>query len=226
MNDMFKTGIVLMIYTTLAGLILGVVYTITKPKIETAELNNKLNAIEFVLKSPIDTDKLLVSRDEIIKAVNGNNQSGEIYKSDNGRVLNPVYKFPVGNKTYYVLTGSSAGFGGNVITVASFVKEGKRIDLLAIKVIDYSQETPGLGATIANEDAQKRFYPMTYEALKKGLKVDKDAGQSNLDPSSAKLKGVVKVSDVMTGATITPRAIVRTLNTMFSYLGGDNNDSK
>jgi len=100
------------------------------------------------------------------------------------------------------------------------------LSLKAIKVLDYSQETPGLGAKIADPNVQKRFFPIPETGLSNGLKVDKDAGKQGIDPEEAKQEGVVKVSDVMTGATITPRAVVSSLNAMYKflkekYLGGE-----
>jgi len=73
---------------------------------------------------------------------------------------------------------------------------------------------------------QKRFFPIPETGLKNGLKVDKDAGKQGTDPEEAKQEGVVNVSDVMTGATITPRAVVSSLNAMYKflkekYLGGE-----
>ena len=54
------------------------------------------------------------------------------------------------------------------------------------------------------------------------MKVNKDAGilpkSSNEEIRKLKDSGVVQTSDVMTGATITPRAVVNTLNTMFEFL--------
>jgi len=102
--------------------------------------------------------------------------------------------------------------------MASFKYENGELSLYAIKVLDYSQETPGLGAKIADENIQKRFYPIPENGLSNGIKVDKDAGKQALSPEEAKSQGVVKVSDVMTGATITPRAVSNSLNAMYNYL--------
>jgi electron transport complex protein RnfG len=81
----------------------------------------------------------------------------------------------------------------------------------AIKVLDASQETPGLGAKILEEAPQKRFYGIPQEGLEHGVVVDKDA-------KGRKGPGVVKTSDIMTGATITPRAVANAINIMYAYL--------
>ncbi len=45
-----------------------------------------------------------------------------------------------------------------------------------IEVLDYSGETPGLGAKIAEDKVKERFYSIPYSGLSSGVKVDKDAG--------------------------------------------------
>lgn len=217
MKDMIKTGLILMVYTLVAGLILGFIYTSTQAAINEAELKNTIDAVKFVLT---EDGNLLVSEKVIKEAVlkGSKEEEKEIFKKGTSAVLNPVLNFDTERGKVYVLKGYGIGYGGKVITVASFLVNNKKIDLLSIRVIEYSQETPGLGAKIAEETSQKRFYPIPYEGLKNGVKVDKDAGKSNLSPEEAKKIGVVKVSDVMTGATITPRAVASTIDTMFEYL--------
>jgi len=108
-----------------------------------------------------------------------------------------------------------------VVSVAAFLTTPQGLKLNAIKVMEYSQETPGLGANIARDDIQKRFYPIASEGLEKGLKVNKDAGiivPSNELQRARDTEGVVQTSDVMTGATITPRAVVNSINTMYEFL--------
>lgn len=217
MKGFFKTGLILMIYCAVAGLGLGLVHSITKDRITSAEFKNKTQAVEHVLKD--ENGNYLVPISEIENTVLNTKSTDEIlYETDKGKVLAPVYVFEVPNQKIYVVTGSSIGFGGPVITVASFVKDDKGISLYSIKVIEYSQETPGLGAKIADSSIQKRFYPMTSTVLENGINVDKDVGSPDLSPSEAKKSGIVKVSDVMTGATITPRAVVNSINTMYEYL--------
>jgi electron transport complex protein RnfG len=93
--------------------------------------------------------------------------------------------------------------------------------LNSIKVIEYSQETPGLGAKISQENIQKRFYPVSNQGLSENLKVNQDA---NVVVSENEIKeyrnerGIIQVSDVMTGATITPRAVATSLNAMYEFL--------
>lgn len=227
-REMLKMSITLMVYTLIAGIALGLVYTITKDRIAEAELANVISSMESLLTD--ENGNAIVSIDEIKKIVlSKRNEMGNVLFTDNvGTVIAPVYEFETDSAKYYLLTGYAVGYGGNVVTMAAFKldKTTGELSLKAIKVLDYSQETPGLGAKIADPNVQKRFFPIPETGLKNGLKVDKDAGKQGTDPEEAKQEGVVKVSDVMTGATITPRAVVSSLNAMYKflkekYLGGE-----
>lgn len=217
-KETLKISLTLMIYTLIAGIALALVYQFTENRIAEAELENVIKSMEFLLTD--ESGNQIVDPKEIKNTVisKRSEMGNEIYNDGIGTVISPVYEFQNGDVKYYILTGSAVGYGGKVITIAAFKYDGTELTLHKIKVIEYSQETPGLGAKIAEEKVQERFFPIPEEGLKNGLKVDKDAGKQNLDPDSAKQSGVAKVSDVMTGATITPRAVANSLNTMYKYL--------
>ncbi|WP_233581173.1 FMN-binding protein [Petrotoga sp. HWH.PT.55.6.1] len=67
---------------------------------------------------------------------------------------------------------------------------------------------------------KKRFSLIPESGLNVGVKVDKDAGVTVPTNSinSYKEQGVVKTSDVMTGATITPRAVADSINAAVEFL--------
>lgn len=217
-KETLKISLTLMIYTLIAGIALALVYQFTENRIAEAELQNVIKSMEFLLTD--ENGNQIVDPKEIKNTVisKRSEMGNEIYNDGIGTVISPVYEFQNGDVKYYILTGSAVGYGGKVITIAAFKYNGSEVSLHKIKVIEYSQETPGLGAKIAEEKVQERFFPIPEEGLKNGLKVDKDAGKQNLDPDSAKQSGVAKVSDVMTGATITPRAVANSLNAMYKYL--------
>lgn len=217
-KETLKISLILMIYTLIAGIALALVYQFTEGRIAEAELKNIIKSMEYLLTD--ENGNQILDPKEIKNAVisKRTEMGNEIYNDGIGTVISPVYEFKNGDVKYYILTGSAVGYGGKVITIAAFKYDGNEVTLHKIKVIEYSQETPGLGAKIAEEKVQERFFPISEDGLKNGLKVDKDAGQQALDPDSAKQSGVVKVSDVMTGATITPRAVVNSLNSMYKYL--------
>jgi electron transport complex protein RnfG len=219
MKDILKTGLILMVFTAISGLFLGLVYMGAKGKIQEADNAAKLSAIKFVLKDPLTGDYLVDEKEieEVVKKTGIETVVLKEYKE--GVVLGPLYEFVTKDgRDAYVLSGYAPGFGGNVTVVACFIKTEDGFMLNSVRVIDYSQETPGLGAKIGEESIQRRFFPVPPEGLKNGLRVDKDAGLPKGSPEELKKQGVVKVSDVMTGATITPRAVVTALNLMYGYL--------
>ncbi|OAA30972.1 electron transporter RnfG [Kosmotoga arenicorallina S304] len=232
MREYFKMGFVLMIITIIAGLGLALVYSLVKEPIEKAELAAKIDAIRFVLTDST-TGKLLIPENEIPKDRTTlakyewtpmPSEEGIMFSSTTwkGKVQSPGYIFETKDGAkIYVLTGQAVGYGGNVVSVAAFLSTPQGLKLNAIKVMEYSQETPGLGANIARDDIQKRFYPISSEGLEKGIKVNKDAGiivPPDEYQQARDTNGVVQTSDVMTGATITPRAVVNSINTMYEFL--------
>ncbi len=233
MGKYFKTALILTVLMVVIAIILSWVYVITKQPIAQSDLQAKLSAIKSVLTDP-QTGKLLISESEIPKTLQQlkekiwkSSPNGLLYASKKykGYVLSPAYVFKAKNgNPVYVLIGYGIGFGGRVVTVAAFEKEKNGFYENAIRVIDYSNETPGLGAKINDPQVRKRFYSIPNSGFQDVVKVNKDANLYPLPPDYKsklnyyKSKGIVVTSDVMTGATITPRAVVSTLNTMYAFL--------
>ncbi|KLO22660.1 electron transporter RnfG [Marinitoga sp. 1197] len=228
MKEYIKTGFILMLFIVISGFIVSIVYVSVKPAIDNAELQAKLKAIKKVL---IDskTGNLLISKNEIpktLKQLNSSiwdsNETGVLYLGASTKVYSPAYKYTSSEgKDIYILTVSGVGFGGEVISVISFVKDKKELYFNNLEVISYSQETPGLGANISQDNVKERFYPIDYKGLVNGVKVNKDAGVLLTTPEqikNGKKEGIVQTSDIMTGATITPRAVADSINTGFEYL--------
>ena len=231
-KSIWRSALPLLVFSIIAGLCLGLVYLFTKPGIDKAELNFKLQSIKKVLEDPI-TGELLVASSEIPDSLKEleelvwrENSEGVLaeYDSLKAKVHSPAYLFrSKKGEEIYVLEGSSVGYGGSVVVLAAFVKVEDDFRLNGIRVTSYSQETPGLGAKIGEEKVMKRFYPVEPEGLRKGLKVNKDA---NVVPTEDEEKmrylreheGIIQTSDVMTGATLTPRAVVNAINAMYRYL--------
>ncbi len=219
MKDILKNGIILMLYAAVAGLVLGGIYVATKDAIAKADLSAKLKAMEEVL-TDYETGQLMVDKQTIEEKVRegGQEQVKEMeYNGVKGKLFLPYYEFKSAGKEIYVLVGAAPGFGGDVKVMASFIKENGQLYLHMIRVLDASQETPGLGAKIMEEEPQKRFSNIPQTGLEEGVVVDKDAKDR---PVKDKMHGVVKTSDIMTGATITPRAVANAINIMYSYLKG------
>ncbi|MGY4687713.1 RnfABCDGE type electron transport complex subunit G [Petrotoga sp. DB-2] len=226
MREYIKTGLILAAFMVAAGFLVSVVYNFVNPMIVQSEFNNTLSAIEEVLKDA-NTGEYLVSNiptneEQLEKNIWKEDPNGVLYVSQkNAKVYSPVYKFTENNSEIYVMTVSGVGYGGDVVSVISFVKnDDGKITLNKIEVINYSQETPGLGARISEESVKKRFSLIPESGLNVGVKVDKDAGV-NVPTNSInnyKEQGVVKTSDVMTGATITPRAVADSINAAVEFL--------
>ncbi|MBL5981890.1 electron transporter RnfG [Petrotoga sp. 9T1HF07.CasAA.8.2] len=226
MREYIKTGLILTAFMVAAGLLVSIVYNFVNPMIVQSEFNNTLSAIEEVLKDA-NTGEYLVSNiptneEQLEKNIWKEDQDGVLYVSPkNAKVFSPIYKFTENNTEIYVMTVSGVGYGGDVVSVISFIKKDDvQITLNKIEVINYSQETPGLGAKISEEPVKKRFSLIPESGLNVGVKVDKDAGVTVPTNSinSYKEQGVVKTSDVMTGATITPRAVADSINAAVEFL--------
>ncbi|RAO99064.1 electron transporter RnfG [Petrotoga sp. 9PW.55.5.1] len=226
MREYLKTGLILALFMIASALLVSVVYNFVNPLIQQAEFDNTLSAIEKVLKDA-ESEEYLISnipsnKEELNQNIWKEDESGVLFVSlKNAKVYSPVYKFNTETLDVFVLTVSGVGYGGDVTSVISFVKEkNNEIVLNKIEVINYSQETPGLGARIAEDEVKKRFSLIPESGLISGVKVDKDAGVNIPSNSleSFKSEGVVKTSDVMTGATITPRAVSDSINAAVEFL--------
>jgi electron transport complex protein RnfG len=234
MGNHAKNAIILTIVMVIIGVILAGVYLMTLTPIQKADLNAKFQAIKFVLTDQT-TGQLLVTQDQIpetmaeLKAkIWKTDPSGVLYSNTKlpGYVLSPAYLFKEKDgKNIYVLTGYGIGFGGRVVTVASFIQQSDGSFLEnAIDVIDFSTETPGLGAKINDPDVRSRFFDIPNSGFKDLIRVNKDAGLFPLPSNykseipTYKKEGIVVTSDVMTGATITPRSVANTLNAMYEFL--------
>ncbi|MGM0640572.1 MAG: RnfABCDGE type electron transport complex subunit G [Thermotogota bacterium] len=225
MKDYLKTGSILMLYMIVAAFLVAVIYNFVNPFIQTAEFNAKLDAIKSVLID-FETEEYYIQEipetsEELEEYIwEKSEENIMMTNSENSKIMSPAYKFSTEEKEIYVLTIAGLGFGGDVTSVASFVKENGNIRLNKIEVISYSQETPGLGAKIAEEEVQSRFYNIPEQGLNSKVQVNKDAGASS-DPNvrdDLKEEGTVQTSDVMTGATITPRGVANSLNIAVEFL--------
>ncbi|HOO73847.1 MAG TPA: RnfABCDGE type electron transport complex subunit G [Tepiditoga sp.] len=224
MKNYIKIGLILMTFTLISAFVVAFIYTAVKPYIDNAEFNSKLKAIKTVLKDNNDNYliKNIPENSQQLSALVWKSSENDVLYTDstNAKVYSPVYKIEENGKNIYIMTVSGIGFGGDVKSVVSFVSQENDIYLNKIEVIDYSQETPGLGARIVESAVKARFSDIPKSGLEKTIKVNKDAGvtysKDNLD--QAKANGVIQLTDIMTGATITPRGTVKSLNIAVEFL--------
>ncbi len=224
-------GLTLMMFAIVVAVLLAGVYSITQEPIAVAELNVKLQSIKTVLTDPL-SGKLLIdekdipgSQEALSQKIWKQSEGDNLFESEtySGYCSSPAYKFSLKDgRQAYIINGASVGYGGYVTIMCSFIKDGQTLEMFRLEVLDYSQETPGLGAKIAEEAVKGRFSNIPQQGLAEIVKVDKDSGKTHAktekDAKAYKREGIISVSDLMTGATITPRGVANAINTMYDYL--------
>src|SRR6056297_3419158 len=190
MGNYLKIGFTLMAFAIVVAVLLAAVYTITEEPIAIAELNVKLESIKTVLTDPVSGELLIDKNDipetqeKLNEKIWKENEDKNLYESQayNGYCASPAYKFALKDgRTAYILNGASVGYGGYVTIMCSFISNGDSMEMMRLEVLDYSQETPGLGAKIAEEPVKERFFNIPESGLEKGLVVDKDAGKGHAE---------------------------------------------
>lgn len=200
MDKIIKNTLILTVITVVSGLLLGLVYDITKEPIATAQENTRQEAFRSVLPDAAsfeeyegyDAEKagaLLVENgydpDEISDAVTGKDAGGEIV----GYVVNVI---------------SHEGYAGDIEISVGIASDGT---VTGIEMLSIS-ETAGLGMKAAEADFKDQF---------KDRKVEKfsytKSGESGDD-----------MIDAISGATITTNAVTNAVDAALVYyqneLGG------
>lgn len=200
MNKIVKNTLVLTAITLVAGLLLGIVYDITKEPIASAQENRKQEAFQAVLpganKFEIEesfdvkvAEKIIQENgfsDDITEVAAGIDQDGKTM----GYVINVT---------------SHEGYGGDIQLSVGILNDGtvKGIEMLSIS------ETAGLGMKANESDFKNQFK-------------DKEVSQFVYTKSGE--KGDDKI-DAISGATITTNAVTNAVNSALVYfeseLGGD-----
>ncbi|MGL4774591.1 MAG: RnfABCDGE type electron transport complex subunit G [Clostridium sp.] len=132
MKDNFKLGAILLVITSVAGLLLGFANDLTKEAIiENSKLNKDDLAYIMPEATAVQDSSLEINEvvTEIYEAVNGSNQIGYVFKV------------------------TTKGFHGPVDVVVAISNEDK---VTGIKILTHS-ETPGLGARIEEEGFLSKF---------------------------------------------------------------------
>ncbi len=200
MDKIIKNTLILTVITVVSGLLLGLVYDITKEPIAIAQENTRQEAFRSVLPDAAsfeeyegyDAEKagaLLVENgydpDEISDAVTGKDAGGEIV----GYVVNVI---------------SHEGYAGDIEISVGIASDGT---VTGIEMLSIS-ETAGLGMKAAEADFKDQF---------KDRKVEKfsytKSGESGDD-----------MIDAISGATITTNAVTNAVDAALVYyqneLGG------
>lgn len=207
MKNMIKDAAVLFVITLFAGLILGVVYQVTKEPIALAEEKAAKEAYAEVFPSASDFSLLTESMPEDTEWQNGFSEAGfEMVEVKN--VLEALDKD--GALLGYVLTVTShEGYGGDITFTMGICTDGT---LNGISILSIS-ETAGLGMkaeeVLKPQFANKNFPSFTY--TKSGATSDNQI-------------------DAISGATITTNAVTTAVNGGLYYfqtqLGGSSYEAK
>ncbi len=232
MGSYLRSGLILMAFALVVALILSGVYLLTLDPISQAELREKLAAIKTILSDDqglmIDESQVPKNMEELDQRIWKSSDEGILFESAEyrGSVASPAYAFyTLDGRKALLLTASSIGYGGDVTIIASFLETDESWQLYRIEILDFSQETPGLGAKIADQTIKSRFSEIPQSGLISGVFVDQDSsgsvGRSEAQIQNAKQRGIILTSDVMTGATITARAVANAINTMTQLLASE-----
>ena len=197
-KGMLKDASVLLAITVIAGLVLGVVYQVTKDPIAQQKLKQKQEACQEVFQSAASFEDVADFNAEAAYQV----ISAEYPSQDIDEVV--VAKDGAGNDLGYVITVTThEGYGGDIQFSTGITKEGQ---LNGISILSIS-ETAGLGMR-AEEVLKPQFSGKTaekFEYTKTGAVADNQI-------------------DAISGATITTNAVTNGVNAGLYYfqnaLGG------
>jgi electron transport complex protein RnfG len=175
----------------LAGLLIVVAYETTTPAIEAHRARRLQLAVSEVLKGPARYDTLYLA-------------NGELKSAPPAGAAELVYlgRDAEGQPVGYAMVAGGAGFQDQIQLIFGY--DPKTRKLLGMKVLD-SKETPGLGDKIEKDTFFVRQFGRSATPLK-GVK-----------PGSG--KGAPGEVDLITGATISSRAIVKIINDALARLG-------
>ena len=136
MKDTVKYSLILCLICFIAGLLLSVVYAVTKPRIEQVRLEQQERAIREVLPEAKKIEK--IEEDDFVyhEALD-----------DQGRLLG------------YIFIPEAKGYSSIIRAVVAVGPDGK---VIAVKILEQN-ETPGIGSKITGEGFLQRFQNKTKD---------------------------------------------------------------
>jgi electron transport complex protein RnfG len=184
----------------LAGVLLVFVFLWADPRIQAYRAMVLQEAVQEVLNGPAHYETVFLLQDSTLTA-----QLPEGVDSlDGSQVLDKVYLGydeggqPVG----FAVEGAEPGFQDIITLIFGYDPQSRQ--LLAMKVLDHA-ETPGLGDKIIKDTAFVAGFEGARAPLQ-GVKPDRNTG----DPTQV---------DMITGATISSRAVIAIINHRIEALG-------
>lgn len=202
MKNVIKNTFVLTAITLVAGILLGLVYEITKEPIALAKEAAKKEAYQQVMADADEFDGLELI-EEALKQVEDTVESS-------GCTINEVVEAKANGETvgYVVTTTSSEGYGGEIQISVGILTDGTVNGVAILTIV----ETVGLGMKATEE----KFY---------GQYAGKNVEFFNVTKTGASSDDEI---DALSGATITSNAMTKAVNSAVIYykhtLGGSANE--
>lgn len=171
-DSIIKPTFVLFAICLITALALASANLITSPKIAELEKQN----LEKTMK------KVITAEEYPKNTVSDKNEDITYYTAVNN-----------GETEGYIFTFTEKGYGGEINVMTAIGNEGK---IIAVEILDASDETPGLGQNVTKEDFCSRYKDKigTVTAVK-----------NNANPEKNEI-------DAVTGATISSKAVTRAVN--------------
>lgn len=195
-NNLVKDAIALFAITLIAGLLLGMVYEVTKSPIAKAEYDAKQEAYKKVFPSA-DTFEEDDSLDKLSKSKENFTDDPSITGVfiDEVLIAKDKNKNPIG---YVMSIGSKEGYGGEIKLSVGVDKTGT---VTGMEVLSMS-ETAGLGANCTTDKFKSQF-----RGIKNSKIVYTKEGKSKDNEI-----------DALSGATITTKAVTKAVNNALAFV--------
>lgn len=187
MNKIVKNTMILTAITLIAGLLLGVVYEVTKAPIATANEKAKKEAWQAVFPDADLNDFEAVDVDEKVSASVADSLGEKV-------AVDEVCS--VGDEGYVITVTDSEGYGGDIQVTVGITSDGT---VNGVSILSIS-ETAGLGM----KAKEPSFYEQYVGVQTSQFYVSKDGGDG-------------EPIDAISGATITSRAMTGAVNEALGY---------
>ena len=187
MNKIVKNAAILTAITLVSGLLLGLVYEITKDPIAQAQDASKKEAWQAVFPE--------ASLDDF-EPMDVDTEAAETAAGDLGVLATVDEVCSVGDQGYVVTVTDSEGYGGDIQITVGLTSDGT---VNGISILSIS-ETAGLGMRATEPE----FYTQYEGKQAEKFVVSKDGGDG-------------EPIDALSGATITSRAVTGAVNTALAY---------
>ena len=187
MNKLIKNAAILTVITLVSGLLLGVVYEITKDPIAATQEAAKKAAWQEVFPE--------AEADDFVPAeVNEKSEEAAVESVPALATVDEVAE--VDEQGYVVTVTDKEGYGGNIQITVGITEDGT---VAGVSILSIS-ETAGLGMRATEPEFYNQYKGIkTYKFY-----VSKDGGEG-------------EPIDALSGATITSRAVTAAVNTALAY---------